>query len=206
MPSEREYHEPPTSTSTSLLEGAKTGDSTAWERMVRLYFPLVYGWCAHRGLRPEDCLDITQEIFVAVSQHVQRFEKTAARGSFRSWLRTITENKLTDYWRRKERSSEPVGGSQAHEVLLKLPCAAHEGGSDTIEQNEKSAVFRAAVEIILNEFEPRTWDAFWRVTAESRPVDVVAVELGMSNNAVYLAKSRVLRRLREILRDSFDDL
>lgn len=206
MPSAEDYYEPPTSTSTGLLELAKTGDPTAWERMVRLYFPLVYGWCARRKLRPEDCLDITQDIFVAVSQHVQRFEKMAARGSFRGWLRTITENKLTDYWRRMERSSEPVGGSQAQEVLSKLPCEVPDGDLDRLELIEKSALFRAAVEIIRAEFEPRTWDAFWRVTAESRSVDAVASELGMSHNAVYLAKSRVLRRLREILRDSIDDL
>ena len=194
------------STSLGLLARAKVGDSDAWQRMVRLYFPLVYGWCERKGLSPEDCLDVAQEIFTAVSLHVPRFEKTSPGSSFRGWLRTITENKITDHWRRQRRRSQSVGGSQAHEILMELEDSTDDSEDETQEEGDKVILFRAAADIIRNEFEPRTWDAFWRVTADSSPVDVVADQLGMSKNAVYLAKSRVLRRLRELLQESFEEL
>ncbi len=204
MPQERKYQEPPSSTSTSLLEKARGGESHAWERIVRLYFPLVYGWCARKGLRPEDSLDIAQEVFVAVSLHMHRFEKNDGAGSFRGWLRTITENKFADFGRRRRRRSDPVGGSQAKQLLAEIPDLPDSESHDAAEADDKLAVLRAATEIVRNEFESRTWDAFWRVTAESLPVESVAEELGMTNNAVYLAKSRVLRRLREVLGDSIE--
>lgn len=206
MPPEREYHELPTSTSTSLLEKAKVGDPSAWERLVRLYFPLVYGWCARKGASPEDCLDIAQEVFVAVSVNMYQFRKTNGRGSFRGWLRTITENKLIDHGRRRQRQTDPVGGSQAKELLAELPDPEDLEIRDSAGPDDRLIVFRTAAELVRNEFEARTWDAFWRVTAESRPVEAVAEELGMTSNAVYVAKSRVLRRLREILGDTFENI
>ena len=205
MSQEHKYQEPPGSTSTSLLEKARGGESHAWERIVRLYFPLVYGWCARKGFRPEDCLDIAQEVFVAVSLHMHRFEKNDNGGSFRGWLRTITENKLTDERRRRGRRSDPVGGSQARKLLAEFPDLLDSESPNRTEADDKLIVLRAATEIVCNEFETRTWDAFWRVAAESLPVELVAEELGMTNNAVYLAKSRVLRRLREVLGDSFEE-
>ena len=198
MSPERDNQEVPSSTSINLLENAKVGDSRAWERIVRLYFPLVYGWCSRKGLGPEDCLDVAQEVFVAISLNMHRFEKTDAGGSFRGWLRTITENKVTDSLRRRRGRSDPVGGSQAKELLAKLPDVHGLEREEVTAPEEKLIVLRAAAEIVRNEFENRTWNAFWRVTAESGSVEAVADELGMTSNAVYLAKSRVLRRLREV--------
>lgn len=208
MDSESQAFEPATNsrqmTSLSLLDGVKLRDAEAWRRMVRVYSPLVRHWCRRGRLAEQHVDDLVQETFAAVLRGLPTFNKNPSEarpqgGSFRGWLRTIVGRKLIDFARAHADSVAAGGGS---DVQLKLAQAAdplsatNEDGEEAV---ETGLVFRAAVDLIGTEFELSTARAFWLTTVEDRSPDDVATELGISVNAVYKAKSRVLRRLREVL-------
>jgi RNA polymerase sigma-70 factor (ECF subfamily) len=195
---QRDLHSSPNTqaTSLSLLESAKLRDPESWARLVELYSPLVFFWCQRASLDPEDAADVVQEVFRAVARNLDRFERSSRSGSFRGWLVTITTNKIRDLARRKARQPAAVGGSDYQQFLTRLP---DELESDASRATADSLLVRRAVELVSAEFEPRTWQAFWQTAVESRSTDDVGRQLEMSVVAVRKAKSRVLRRLREVL-------
>jgi RNA polymerase sigma-70 factor (ECF subfamily) len=179
-------------TSLSLLDRARHHDEPSWRRLVTLYGPLVEHWCRRGGARPEDAADLAQEVFLAVSQGLERFERRGP-GSFRGWVRGITRHKLLDCYRRTERQAAAAGGSTALERLLDIPDPQPSSDEDA---DEMSGLYRRALDLIRGEFEERTWQAFWLTAVEGREAPAAAAELGMSPVAVRIARSRVLARLR----------
>jgi RNA polymerase sigma-70 factor (ECF subfamily) len=186
------------STSKSLLGRARGGDARAWDRLTALYAPLVSHWCRRRGLREADVDDIVQDVFQAVAASLGRFRKENESDTFRGWLRTITENKIRDHFRKHAGEAEAVGGSELQHRLAQLP-APPEPGSAVRDDDWDEQFFLRVLEEVRGEFEGRTWQAFLRTAVEGRPPKEVGPELGMSPGAVRVAKSRVLRRLREEL-------
>jgi RNA polymerase sigma-70 factor (ECF subfamily) len=187
----------PGSTASSLVEGVKALDPTAWRRMTTLYGPLVYGWARRAGMRAEDAADTTQEVFRAVAAHASQLHHGRPGDTFRGWLWTVTRNKIRDFWRKRADQPAAAGGSTAQELLLMI---ADEDGASTADPSPAAhGVLRRAVELVRSEFEDRSWQAFWRVTVDGRSASDVAGELGITANAVYLARSRILRRLRDLL-------
>ena len=178
-------------TSLSLLDRARHHDEPSWRRLVTLYGPLVEHWC-RRGAHPGDAADLAQEVFLAVSQGLERFERRGP-GSFRGWVRGITRHKLLDYYRRAQREAAAAGGSTALERLQEIPDPLP--GSDE-DADEMSGLYRRALDLIRGEFEERTWQAFWLTAVEGQEAPAAAAQLGMSPVAVRIAKSRVLARLR----------
>src|SRR4051794_22801538 len=192
---------PPSSTETSLglLDRARADDAAAWARLVGLYAPLVFDWCRRFGLQEEDAADVFQEVFQAVAAHIGGFRRERAGDTFRGWLRTITRNKVRDHFRRLGREPGGAGGTEAPPPFGRLPDDRIDDADDSGEDRADRRLFDQALGLIRDEFEERTWRAFWLTAVEDRtPVDVAA-ELGMSPGAVRVAKSRVLRRLREEL-------
>jgi RNA polymerase sigma-70 factor (ECF subfamily) len=200
-PGSGEGSQPSTTTSRSLLERVKRDDSEAWDQLVNLYAPLVYHWCRGWGLREQDVSDIMQEAFLAVACHVGQFRKEREGDTFRGWLRTITRNKVHDFFRRRHREPEGVGGSEAQFRLTQLPTPPSSESSNLAEDEGEHALLARALELIRREFTEQTWRAFWRTAIEGRSAPEVAAELSMSPGAVRVAKSRVLQRLREELGD-----
>jgi RNA polymerase sigma-70 factor (ECF subfamily) len=189
----------PQATSLSLLAGARVRDAEAWRRLVGVYSPLVRYWCRRGGVPPQRIDDLLQETFAAVLRGLPSFELRAAGGSFRGWLRTIVGRKLIDDHRAREAEPAGHGGTDANIRLAKQADPLSFPDDEDSRAVETGLVFRAAVELIRSEFEPVTAEAFWKTTIEERsPIDV-AEELGLTVNAVYKAKSRVLRRLRDVL-------
>lgn len=186
-------------TSLGLLERAKARDPAAWARLESLYTPLVRHWCQVCRVPEQDWPDVCQDVFLAVSQNLSGFRKEAGRGSFRGWLRTITRSKVTDLYRRRPTGATVVGPAVLD--VLADPAAGSESGEHTAEQG---VVYRQALELLERDFEPTTWRAFWLVVVEDRSPADVAAELGLTTNAVYLAKARVLRKLREEFADLLD--
>jgi RNA polymerase sigma-70 factor (ECF subfamily) len=181
-----------------LLAGLQAQAEEAWERLIRLYGPVIYAWCKRRGLQPDDAEDVTQEVFRVVLLRITDFRREQPGSTFRGWLWTITRNKLGDYLRRCQKHPQPAGGSEARDRLEQFPAEPRPKDEDP-ETGAERLLYQRALDLIRSEFEPTSWDAFWRVVVGGqRPADV-APALGLSLNAVYLAKSRVLRRLREEL-------
>jgi RNA polymerase sigma-70 factor (ECF subfamily) len=193
---------PSTGTSRSLLERVRADDSAAWHRLVSLYAPLVYHWCRRWDLQEQDVADVFQEVFQAVAAHIHDFHKTGPGDTFRGWLRTITRNKVHDHFRRLGREPGGVGGTDAQRRLAELPAPgpAEEDRSAAGDDAERR-LFYQGLELIRQEFEERTWQAFWRTAVDDRAPKDVGAELGMSPGAVRVAKSRVLQRLRAELGD-----
>jgi RNA polymerase sigma-70 factor (ECF subfamily) len=199
-----ESQPPSTATSRSLLERVRADDPRAWDQLVALYAPLVFHWCRGWDLREQDAADIFQEVFQAVATHIGSFRKEQKGDTFRGWLRTITRNKVHDFFRRRGREPEGVGGTDAQARLAEVPAPAPaEEGSLAEEPAERALVYRA-LELIRAEFTEQTWQAFWRTAIEDRPTADVAAELAMSPGAVRVAKSRVLQRLREELGEAIE--
>jgi RNA polymerase sigma-70 factor (ECF subfamily) len=191
---------PPSSTATSpsLLERAKADDAAAWDRLVGLYAPLVYRWCRRADLPEQEIADVFQDVFHAVATHIATFRREGSQDTFRGWLRVITRNKVGDHFRRLGREPTGAGGTEAQLRFARLPDAsANEDDSDG--RRSDHGLFSQALERLRCEFEERTWQAFWLTAVEDRSAVEVALELGMTPGAVRVAKSRVLRRLREEL-------
>jgi RNA polymerase sigma-70 factor (ECF subfamily) len=190
------------STSLSLLARAKAGAAGSWEQLVGLYTPLVYHWCRQSRLTAVDAEDVGQEVFRAVYRNLGRFRRDNAGDSFRAWLRRITQTKVIDFARKKDVQPQGIGGSAAARALAGLAAG---GASDSADlpaddgasADERRILFRQALKQLEPAFAKETWQAFWRVVAEGLAPATVARDLGMTVNAVYLAKSRVLRRFRE---------
>jgi RNA polymerase sigma-70 factor, ECF subfamily len=179
-------------TSLSLLQRVRDQDRTAWERFVHLYEPVVRRWCERAGLQPSDAADLTQDLFHTVFTRLDTFRHDQPGASFRGWLWTITRNRIALHFRNQSTRPHPAGGDSAFQHL-----ATPADDDTTAPPESKAEVVRRALELIRPEFEPATWQAFWKVQVEDQPVASTATALGLSTNAVYKARARVLRRLRD---------
>lgn len=187
-------------TSASLLSRARSSDAAAWEKLVQLYSPLVYHWCRQLGVRSHDAADIMQDVFQSVFLSLKDFDR-AKTGAFRAWLWTITRNKIRNRLRRAPPDAE--GGSHAQERWKNLPVPEQEPetcDSSTTGETRYSLLYRA-LGLIRGDFKETTWKAFERMVVDQQPASEVAKELGISTDAAYKARDRVLRRLNEELGD-----
>jgi RNA polymerase sigma-70 factor (ECF subfamily) len=188
------------STDSSLIRCLRAGDPGAWEKFVDLYAPWVYGWTRRLGLSAQDGADVTQETLLAVHRSIEQYRARGPENSFRGWLWTIIRNKIRDL----HRAAAPDAGSGGTDALQRM----HDLPEQLPEEDEAGPEFggllRRALEQVRAEFEPRTWQAFWDVVIEGRTTANVAADLGISQNAVRQARSRILRRLRLQLGDDQD--
>jgi RNA polymerase sigma-70 factor (ECF subfamily) len=191
------------SLSPSLLLRVRARDADAWRRLLRLFGPVVYGWCRRAGLQPADATDVGQEVFAAVARGLPGFRRDRPGDSFRGWLYGITQHKLADQGRRRAGQPQAEGGSDARDRLAEVAAPEDSTSGDSAAGAERGRLLRRALDLVRPEFQERTWQAFWRVTALGQSPTEVAAALGMSVNAVYIARSRVLRRLREEFGDLF---
>jgi RNA polymerase sigma-70 factor (ECF subfamily) len=184
-------------TSTSLLDRLRLQpDAEAWQRLVELYTPLIRGWLRRHGRLDQDADDLVQEVLAVVVRKLPDFRREPRTGAFRRWLRTITVNCLRDFWRARRARPVATGDSAFLEMLHQLedPDSAL---SRLWDREHDHHVTHRLLQLIQPKFEPSTWRAFQRVALEGAAAEVVAAELGISVNAVFIAKSRVLTRLRQ---------
>ncbi len=203
--SESEPGRPPSSTastSRSLLSRIKAQDRSAWDRLVSLYTPLVYGWCRSQGLQAHDVADVVQEVFQAVARSIGHFKKEKPGDTFRGWLRTITRNKIRDRYRKQE--PEGAGGTEAQQAWSQIPAGLPQDDDLEPDAEAEQDLYLRGLTLIRDNFEPKTWRAFWRTAVDGQTPRDVGEELSMSPGAVRVAKSRVLHRLREELGDLMD--
>jgi len=189
------------STSTSLLGRVKSRDPDAWERFVKLYSPLVYRWARQVGLQESDASDLAQEVFGVVAMRIDDFRRDRPGDSFRGWLWGITNNKLKEFFRRHAADPLAFGGTDAQLQLNDLAGAPPDDSADSPPLEPNAILMHRVIGLIQEEFEEKTWRAFWLTTVDERKSADVAEELGMTPKAVRQAKYRVLRRIRLELDD-----
>ena len=180
-------------TSVSLLQRVKDPrDEMAWGEFVRLYAPLVYSYGRKRGLQDSDAADLAQDVLRIAAEKMDNFQYDPARGSFRGWLLTVTLNQL----RRLSKSHQDRGTGRSSIVTLlhQQPTKQEETSWDV---ESKTQILRWASEQVCSEFKPQTWQAFLLTAVQQIPAAEVASQLRMSVGSVYVAKSRVINRLRE---------
>jgi RNA polymerase sigma-70 factor (ECF subfamily) len=178
------------------LEGVKQFDPTQWSRLVETFGPIVYRWCRTSGVADGDAPDIVQEVFSSVARGIGSFQPQKGSGSFRSWLATITRNRIRDHFRKVNGQAKAEGGTEALERLHQKADWLDEsidGGSIS------SPLVRQVLKSVEAEFETTTWQAFWMTTIENKPASFVAESTGLSLASVYQSKSRVLSKLRKRL-------
>jgi RNA polymerase sigma-70 factor (ECF subfamily) len=195
-------HTSSASTSSSLIRQVQANDPNAWTRLSQLYAPLAYGWCRQAGLQNADIADIVQNVFTAVHKGIASFRHDRTNDSFRGWLWTITRNEVRMHYRRRASQPQATGGTDAYQAIEQVP-DIFEKESHTTDSLEERHFIHRALRMIQAEFEPATWQAFWRTTVNGRSAPDVAEELGMNPGAVRQAKHRVLVRLREFLTDDY---
>ncbi|MGI9516549.1 MAG: RNA polymerase sigma factor [Pirellulaceae bacterium] len=185
------------SLSTALLARVQQMEPDAWNRLVETFGPIVYQWARTSGLNADDAADVVQDVFAKVAKGIVSFERQKQHGSFRSWLATITRNRIRDFFRRDQvKHPSPAGGTEALQQMQNVPDPLQ----DSISELDIDRRLPARVlELVQSEIEPRTWQAFWLTTVEARTARDVAEQLEMQLASVYQAKSRVLRRLRQRL-------
>ena len=182
-------------TRQSLLLRAQTGEENAWKDLTELYCPLIIGWLNRQGVPAGDLEDLSQEVLLSVVKHLPAFQHSGQRGAFRSWLRTIVCSRTADYWRTLD-AATPAGGSGATAALQQIADPESELNRQWDEEHDRY-VLHCLLDLIEEEFEPMTLKAFRRLAVDGVSGAEAAQELGLSVAAVYVAKSRVLARIRQ---------
>lgn len=182
-----------------LLRVRDWSDGNAWREFVTCYAPRIHSWCRAAGLQEADAADVTQTVLVRLVQQLQQFEYDPARGRFRGWLRTVTRNVVNDLagdWRRR---GLPLADDELDRLAGSQPPASDRLFA-AVEDAWREELLRTAESLVRPRVEPHNWEA-WRLSCrEGLAAAEVARRLGLEVADVYVAKSRILRLLREEVR------
>lgn len=192
---------PPTRPSL-LLSLREADNDDAWRRFVELYLPLTFHYCVQRGLQEADAADVAQEVMLAVAGGIREFNYDPARGKFRGWLLQVTRNKLNRFLSRHYRDPRATGESALVRLAEETPGPEEQA---VWEEEYQQRVFDWAAERVRTEVQDSTWQAFWLTAVENLSVQETAHRLGITVGTVYVARSRVLARLRETVEGVTDE-
>jgi RNA polymerase sigma-70 factor (ECF subfamily) len=182
-------------TQPSLLVRIRdAGDAAAWRQFVEVYAPLIYGFLRKQGLQDADAADVAQDVLRTVAQSIGQWTYDPQRGTFRGWLFSVVHSRLTDYHRRQQRHDAAV---DAAAIVLQPTSGGH--SSAEWDRDYERQLFHAAARAVRGDFSDSSWQAFWLAAVEGKPAQDIAEQLHITPAAVYLAKARVMARIREQL-------
>lgn len=173
-------------------------DERAWAEFAAIYAPLVRRLARARGLQEADAADLAQDVLRAVAGAIERYDPDPTLGSFRAWLFTIARNLILNLLAAQRRHPRGTGDTDINRLLEQQP-APDADDTALFEAEYRRQLFRWAADTVRDEFRPTTWQAFWRTGVEDEPVKTVAADLGLSVGALYVARSRVMARLRQVI-------
>lgn len=183
-------------TRASLLVRLRDGQNhAAWHEFIELYSPMIYRFVRSRGLQDADSADLLQDVLRSVSGALGRLDYDRHQGGFRAWLFTITRNKLYTFLSRQQAQTRAAGYSGDPQLIDQQPDRS-QALEDEWEREYQRQLAAQAMETIRAEFEARTWQAFWLTAVDGLPAVEAGQKTGLSTGAVYVAKSRVLARLK----------
>lgn len=183
-------------TSESLILRMKDpADSAAWSAFLAIYRPVVYRLAQSRGLQDADADDLAQQVFVSIARSVASWAPAANGPPFRAWMYRIAHNEILKAISRRKPDAA-AGSSSVQEMLNAIPQDDSDASVELLRESRMEA-FRWASSAIQHEFTAATWTMFWQSTVEELKVDDVATTHGRTRGAVYLARYRVMKRLKE---------
>jgi RNA polymerase sigma-70 factor (ECF subfamily) len=179
-------------------------DQSAWNEFVAVYGPVIYRFARNRGLQDADAADMMQDVLRSVTGAIDRLDYDPRQGRFRGWLFTITRNRVMTLLASRQGKARGTGNSDVNSLLAAQP-DQHGGPDADWELEYRRSQTAQAMEQVRSEFSDKVWNAFWATAVDARPADEAGRELGMSTGAVYVAKSRVLARLREVVQRRLEE-
>jgi RNA polymerase sigma factor (sigma-70 family) len=185
----------PSTRASLLLRLRDPQDHEAWVEFVAICAPVTYRLLRQNGLQDADAREIMQELFLAVSRSIDRWDPSKERGSFRGWLRRVARNLVINWLKQRERHVKAVGGTDLQAMLDRVP-AAEGPESSEFDRELRRALFQRAAERVRGDVHSTTWKAFWETSVVGTPPAEAAKKLGMTPGAIRVAKCRVLARLR----------
>jgi RNA polymerase sigma factor (sigma-70 family) len=185
-----------------LIRIRDPADAGAWGRFVDVYTPFIYAVLRRRGLQSADAADVAQDVMQTVAAGISRFDYDRSRGSFRGWLFSVARSRLNDHYRTRQRQPVGSGQTEVHDLLAAQPDT---NDDDEWERSWQRHLLELAAAKVRDQFEPTTWKAFWSTAVEGKPVPQVARELDLTPGAIYIARSRVMAKLRKIVEEIDDD-
>lgn len=193
----------PSETRESLLNAIRDPcDHVAWDRFAEIYRPMVFRLARRLGLQDADAEDVTQQVMVIIAAKIGQFEKDASKGRFRDWLAAVAKNAIRNALTRRPRDIA-IGGDGA--LPSEQIAVSDDSLSKQVEEEYMRSVFRVSAAEIKDEFAESTWAAFWMTCVEGQPVKDAAQKLGLTAGAVYAARSRVMRRLKQTTQAILDE-
>ncbi len=180
-----------------ILRLPNAADADAWNEFVALYRPLIFSLARRGGLQQADAEELTQEVLLAVAGAVARWQPDPQRGRFRSWLARITRNLLVNFLFARRRRGWECGGSDLREWLGQQPDPAAIAETELVRREYRRSLFWAAAKKVRGQVQEATWQAFYRTAVLGAAAADTAAELNVPVAAVYVARSRVLARLKQ---------
>jgi RNA polymerase sigma-70 factor (ECF subfamily) len=171
-------------------------DERAWAEFLEIYSPLVHRLARRKGLQDADAADLAQEVFRAVAGAIDRWDPDPKRGSFRGWLFRIARNLIVNVLASQGRHPRGTGDTDIGRLLEEQPAPGLEESAE-FELEYRRQLFHWAVEQVRHEVQETTWQAFWRTGVENEKAKNVAESLGMAVGTVYVAKNRVMAKIRK---------
>ncbi len=171
-------------------------DVEAWEEFAQLYQPLIFRIVSSRGLQFADANDVTQEVMTRVSKAIETWDPAHQKSTFRGWLYRITRNLTIDFLRRQEHGTAKMVDINRHKQLELIADPSSQESAEFYLHFEKQ-LFALIAHKVQSQVRANTWQAFWRSEVLNEPINEIAVQLDMSAGAVYVARSRVMARIKQ---------
>lgn len=182
-----------------LVQVRSPANREAWEEFVLMYRPVIYRLARGRGLQDADAQDLAQHVLAALASAIAKWEKSNASVRFRHWLSRVARNAIVNALSRQPHD-RAVGGSTVQELLLEQPNVDPESVAE-IDLEYRRELYLRAASLVRRDVEPETWRAFEMTVIENRNIEETATELDKSVGTIYAARSRIMRRLREAVRE-----
>ena len=192
----------PVTRQSLLLRLRNSRDEQAWAEFMAIYEPVIYRMTRRRGMQDADAREVVQEVLMSVTKAIDRFD-VGQTGSFRGWLSRITRNATIDRLRTVASGGETIGGSGVIRAIDEA--VVNDRIEDEFERDRREQLFRWAAGQVRRRTGEVNWMAFWKSSVDGRSIAEVATDLGIDEGAVYVARCRILKRIRELVHENLSE-